>query len=90
MKLAFDRTRLPYDRTKMAWVRTATSLITFGFSVYKFLQIELGTTDPIDLIFRDPQRHPGRRACWARPGVSSARRCARADWRPRTQDTVEQ
>jgi len=24
----------------MAWVRTATSLITFGFSVYKFFQIE--------------------------------------------------
>ncbi len=24
----------------MAWTRTATSLITFGFSVYKFFQIE--------------------------------------------------
>jgi len=24
----------------MAWVRTATSLITFGFSVYKFFQLE--------------------------------------------------
>jgi putative membrane protein len=26
----------------MSWVRTATSLITFGFSVYKFFQIEKG------------------------------------------------
>ena len=25
----------------MAWVRTATSLITFGFSIYKFFQIEI-------------------------------------------------
>lgn len=24
----------------MAWIRTATSLITFGFSVYKFFQID--------------------------------------------------
>jgi putative membrane protein len=24
----------------MSWIRTATSLITFGFSVYKFFQFE--------------------------------------------------
>jgi putative membrane protein len=39
--LAVDRTRLAYERTLMAWIRTATSLITFGFSIYKFFQIEL-------------------------------------------------
>lgn len=39
--LAADRTRLSYERTLMAWIRTATSLITFGFSIYKFFQIEL-------------------------------------------------
>ncbi len=39
-KLAVDRTRLAYERTLMAWVRTATSLITFGFSIGKFFQIE--------------------------------------------------
>jgi putative membrane protein len=39
-KLAVDRTRLAYERTLMAWIRTATSLITFGFSIYKFFQIE--------------------------------------------------
>ncbi len=38
--LAFVRTREAYERTMMAWIRTATSLITFGFSVYKFFQLE--------------------------------------------------
>jgi putative membrane protein len=37
-KLAVDRTRLAYERTLMAWIRTATSLISFGFTVYKFFQ----------------------------------------------------
>lgn len=37
-ELALDRTRLAYERTLMAWVRTATSLITFGFTIYKFFQ----------------------------------------------------
>ncbi len=40
-RLAFDRTRVAYERTMMAWIRTATSLITFGFSIYKFFQIEV-------------------------------------------------
>lgn len=39
--LAFERTRIAYERTMMAWIRTATSLITFGFSVYKFFEFEL-------------------------------------------------
>jgi putative membrane protein len=38
--LAVDRTRLAYDRTLLAWVRTGTSLITFGFTIYKFFQLE--------------------------------------------------
>jgi putative membrane protein len=37
-KLALDRTRLAHDRTLLAWVRTATSLISFGFTIYKFFQ----------------------------------------------------
>jgi putative membrane protein len=37
-KLAVDRTRLAYDRTLLAWIRTATSLISFGFTIYKFFQ----------------------------------------------------
>jgi putative membrane protein len=40
-KLAFERTRLAYDRTLLAWVRTATSLITFGFTVYKLFEFEI-------------------------------------------------
>ena len=34
--LAYDRTALANDRTLMAWVRTATSLTSFGFTIYKF------------------------------------------------------
>ena len=39
--LSVDRTRLSYERTLMSWVRTSTSLITFGFTIYKFFQIEM-------------------------------------------------
>ena len=35
--LAIDRTRLAHERTLMAWIRTATSMISFGFTIYKFL-----------------------------------------------------
>ena len=41
-RLAVDRTRLAYERTLMAWVRTATSLISFGFTIYKFFEFEAG------------------------------------------------
>jgi putative membrane protein len=37
-RLALDRTRLAYERTLMAWTRTAMSLISFGFTIYKFFQ----------------------------------------------------
>jgi putative membrane protein len=37
-RLAIERTRLAYERTLMAWTRTATSLISFGFTIYKFFQ----------------------------------------------------
>ena len=36
--LAVERTRLAHDRTLMAWVRTSASLISFGFTIYKFFQ----------------------------------------------------
>ena len=41
-RLAVDRTRLSYERTLMAWVRTAASLITFGFTIYKFFEFDAG------------------------------------------------
>lgn len=37
-RLAVERTRLALERTLMAWVRTATSMIGFGFTIYKFFQ----------------------------------------------------
>jgi putative membrane protein len=36
--LAVTRTLIALDRTLMAWIRTATSLISFGFTIYKFFQ----------------------------------------------------
>ena len=36
--LALDRTRLASERTLMAWLRTSLSMISFGFTIYKFLQ----------------------------------------------------
>jgi putative membrane protein len=44
-RLAYDRTRLAYDRTMMAWVRTGTSLISFGFTIYKFFEFEVQKGD---------------------------------------------
>jgi putative membrane protein len=40
-RLAVDRTRLAHERTMMAWIRTATSLISFGFAIYKFFHLDL-------------------------------------------------
>lgn len=36
--LAFERTMLAQERTLMAWLRTATSMISFGFTIYKFFE----------------------------------------------------
>lgn len=49
-ELAFERTRIAADRTLMAWIRTALSMITFGFTIYKFLQA-----------FREAERFTGGR-----------------------------
>lgn len=47
--LAIDRTRLASERTLMAWVRTAVSMITFGFTIYKFLQF-VGQESKVPLV----------------------------------------
>ncbi len=41
-QLAMDRTWLAHERTLMAWIRTSTSMISFGFTIYKFFQLEQG------------------------------------------------
>jgi putative membrane protein len=41
-RLSYGRTFLAHERTLMAWIRTSSSLITFGFSIYKFFQLERG------------------------------------------------
>jgi putative membrane protein len=41
-RLALSRTMLAHDRTLMAWIRTATSMISFGFTIYKFFQFLQG------------------------------------------------
>lgn len=38
LSLAYERTYLAHERTLMAWTRTATSLITFGFTLFKFFE----------------------------------------------------
>jgi putative membrane protein len=45
--LAMDRTWLAHERTLMAWVRTATSMISFGFTIYKFFELEAGRGAPV-------------------------------------------
>jgi len=37
-QLAIERTHLAHERTMMAWIRTSASLISFGFTIYKFIQ----------------------------------------------------
>ena len=39
-RIAYESMRATYERIMMSWISTATSLITFGFSIYKFFQIE--------------------------------------------------
>jgi len=36
--VALDRTRMAAERTLMAWIRTTLSMISFGFTIYKFFQ----------------------------------------------------
>lgn len=41
-RIALNQIRLNYERNMMSWIGTATSLITFGFGIYKLFQLELG------------------------------------------------
>jgi putative membrane protein len=50
--MARTRTLLAADRTLMAWIRTALSMISFGFTIYKFLQ---GLHEAATIQLRHPQ-----------------------------------
>jgi len=43
--LAFVRTALAEERTLMAWLRTSISMISFGFTIYKFFQGTINTAE---------------------------------------------
>src|SRR5260221_8485083 len=45
-RIAYESMRATYERIMMAWISSATSLITFGFSIYKFFQLEAPVTGP--------------------------------------------
>ncbi len=45
-QMALDRTWLAHERTLMAWVRTSTSMISFGFTIWKFFQFDAGRNAP--------------------------------------------
>ena len=51
-ELAIERTIMAAERTLMSWTRTSISLISFGFTIYKFIQFmqEQGKA----IIIKDP------------------------------------
>jgi putative membrane protein len=44
--LSVEQALLAHERTLMAWIRTSVSLITFGFTLYKFSQYAHGDEPP--------------------------------------------
>jgi putative membrane protein len=38
-ELAVERNVMAAERNLMAWIRTSLSMITFGFTIYKFMQV---------------------------------------------------
>ena len=68
--LALRRTFLAHERTLMAWIRTSTSLISFGFTIYKFFEYLVQT----NLVDRPPHRFFGPRSfalCMISVGVTT-------------------
>jgi len=54
--LGAARTILAADRTLMAWIRTSLSMLSFGFTIYKFLQ---AMADSNQIARSDSPRHVG-------------------------------
>ncbi len=56
--LALDRTRMAAQRNLMAWLRTALSMISFGFTIYKFLQV-FQAQSQVPVLYPDAARNFG-------------------------------
>jgi len=54
--LAVERTVMAASRSLMAWVRTSLSLISFGFTIYKFLQAEIKISGTAVMTAHGPKR----------------------------------
>jgi putative membrane protein len=54
-QLALERTWMAHERTLMAWVRTAVSMISFGFTIYKFFQLDASKPAPQVRILLSPR-----------------------------------
>jgi putative membrane protein len=48
--MAAERTVMAADRSLMAWVRTGLSLISFGFTIYKFLEYQREQLQALDRV----------------------------------------
>lgn len=56
--LSVQNSRMAAERTLMAWIRTSLSMISFGFTIYKFMQA-MHSQDPTRLIRADAPRNVG-------------------------------
>jgi putative membrane protein len=54
--LAVERTVMAANRSLMAWTRTSLSLISFGFTIYKFLQAAIKDAATASMSMPDPRR----------------------------------
>ena len=57
-EMALGRTRMASERTLMAWIRTALSMIAFGFTLYKFLQV-MQQQSPVPVLRPNAPRNVG-------------------------------
>jgi len=57
--LSIERTVMAANRSQMAWVRTALSLISFGFTIYKFLQVQIADAEHLRIMHMQGPRRIG-------------------------------